>query len=210
MPTTLEAPPDEPVSVWPLVLRYRPGLNLADRAEFFDFCQDNAPWQIERNPKGEIVVKTPTGGESGNRNFELTTQLGIWTRADGTGRGFDSNTGFDLPNGAMRSPDAAWVRKSRLEALTPEQKRKFLPLTPDFVVELRSETDSRRLLQEKMAEYIENGAALAILLDPLTRHAWVYRPGAEPVEQEDPLTLDCSPELPGFVLDIQAIFDAEL
>ena len=210
MPTTLEAPPDEPVSVWPLVLRYRPGLNLADRAEFFDFCQDNAPWQIERNPQGEIVVKMPTGGESGNRNFELTTQLGIWTRTDGTGRGFDSNTGFDLPNGAMRSPDAAWVRKSRLEALTPEQKRKFLPLTPDFVVELRSETDSRRMLQDKMTEYIENGAALAILLDPISRRTWVYRPGTEPIEQIDPLTLDCSPELPGFVLDVQAIFDAEL
>jgi Uma2 family endonuclease len=210
MPTTLEAPPDEPVSVWPLVLRYRPGLNLADRAEFFDFCQDNAPWQIERNPQGEIVVKMPTGGESGNRNFELTTQLGIWTRADGTGRGFDSNTGFDLPNGAMRSPDAAWVRKTRLEALTPEQKRKFLPLTPDFVVELRSETDSRRLLQDKMAEYIENGAALAILLDPIARRTWVYRPGTEPMEQVNPLTLDCSPDLPGFVLDVQAIFDAEI
>lgn len=210
MPTTLEAPPDEPVSVWPLVLRYRPGLNLADRAEFFDFCQDNAPWQIERNPEGEIVVKMPTGGESGNRNFELTTQLGIWTRTDGTGRGFDSNTGFDLPSGAMRSPDAAWVKKTRLETLTAEQKRKFLPLTPDFVVELRSETDGLRTLQEKMQEYLDNGARLAILLDPLSRRAWIYRPGVAVALLLNPTTLDCSPELPGFVLDIQAIFDAEL
>ena len=210
MSTTLEAPPDEPVSVWPLVLRYRPGLNLADRDGFFAFCQDNAPWQIERSPKGEIIVKMPTGGESGNRNFELTTQLGIWTRADGTGRGFDSNTGFDLPNGAMRSPDAAWVKKARLEVFTAEQKRKFLPLTPDFVVELRSETDSRKALQEKMEEYVHNGARLALLLDPLSRRAWVYRPGTAAVEYQDPLLLDCSPELPGFVLDARAIFDANL
>ena len=210
MPATLEAPISEAVSVWPLVLRYRPGLNLADREQFFAFCQDNAPYQIERDAQGGIVVKMPTGGESGNRNFELTTQLGIWTRADGTGRGFDSNTGFDLPSGAMRSPDASWVKKERLDALTAEQKRKFLPLAPDFAVELRSETDGLRTLQDKMQEYLESGVRLAILLDPLSRRAWVYRPGVAVALHEDPAVLDGSPELPGFVLDIRAIFDAQL
>ena len=148
----------------------------------------------------------PTGAESGNRNFELTMQLGIWVRQDGTGRGFDSSTGFDLPNGAMRSPDASWVSKSRLAALTAEQKKKFLPLAPDFAAELRSETDSLSLLQDKMAEYIACGVRLALLIDPTTHRVHVYRPNAEPQVLENPTTVDCSPELPGFILDTQPLF----
>ena len=186
------------------------GFDLANPEHFYAFCQASAPWRIERNAKGEIVIKMPTGGESSNRNFELNLQLGIWVKQDGTGRGFDSSGGFDLPNGAMRAPDAAWVSKARLDTLTAEQKKRFLPLAPDFAVELRSETDGLALLQEKMEEYITCGVRLALLLDPTTRKAHLYRPNAEPQVLENPQTLDCSPELPGLTLDIAAIFDAEL
>jgi Uma2 family endonuclease len=110
----------------------------------------------------------------------------------------------------MRSPDAAWVSKARLNTLTAEQKKKFLPLAPDFAAELRSETDSLTLLQEKMEEYIACGVRLALLLDPTTRKAHLYRPSTEPQVLENPPTLDCSPELPGLTLDIAAIFDADL
>ena len=186
------------------------GFDLANRENFFEFCQANATWQIERNSRGEIVVKMPTGGESGFRNAELTAQLVVWSRLNGAGRAFDSNTGFDLPNGAMRSPDASWVSKARLATLTAGQKKKFLPLAPDFAAELCSETDSLALLQEKMEEYMACGVRLALLLDPTTRNVHVYRPNTEPQVLETPQTLDCSPELPGLTLDIAAIFDAEL
>ncbi|MCX6368226.1 MAG: Uma2 family endonuclease [Armatimonadetes bacterium] len=186
------------------------GFDLANPEHFYAFCQASAPWRIERNVKGEIVIKMPTGGESSNRNFELNLQLGIWVKQDGTGRGFDSSGGFDLPNGAMRSPDAAWVSKSRLDTLTAEQKKKFLPLAPDFVAELRSETDSLTLLQEKMEEYIACGVRLALLLDPTTRKAHLYRPSTEPQVLENPTAVDCSPELPGFILDTQPLFANEL
>lgn len=206
MSTAVESVP----SLFPLLFKIRPGARLSDPEDFFLFCQDNAPWEFERSAKGELVIKMPTGGESGARNLQLSMLLGIWALADGTGMGFDSNTGFELPGGALRAPDAAWVRKDRLAALTLEQKRKFLPLSPDFVVELRSDTDRLTDLQAKMQEYIDAGVALGILLDPDQRRAWIYRPGAAPVECDDPATLDCAPELPGFVLDTRALFDVAL
>lgn len=186
------------------------GFDLDNPEHFFEFCRVNAVWRIERNAQGEVVVRMPTGAESGNRNFELTGQLRDWVRQDGTGRGFDSSTGFDLPNGAMRSPDASWVSKPRLAALTTEQKKKFLPLAPDFAAELRSETDSLSLLQDKMAEYIACGVRLALLIDPTTHRVHVYRPNTEPQVLENPTTVDCSPELHGFILDTQPLFANEL
>lgn len=197
-------------SLWPMVFRFREGMRLMDSEDFYTFCQDNAPWQFERTAKGELIVKMPTGGESGGRNALINYQLVGWALRDASGVSFDSNTGFEFAGGAMRAPDAAWVRKSRLAVLTTEQKKKFLPLAPDFVVELRSETDRLSELRSKLADYIADGVLLALLLDPITRRVHVYRPEAEPVLLEDPATVDCSPELPGFVLDVKAIFDTTI
>jgi Uma2 family endonuclease len=155
-------------------------------------------------------VKTPTGGEFGYRNAFLTMQLMNWSLNNQTGCSFDSNTGFDLPNGAMRAPDASWVQRERLAALTPEQKKRFLPIAPDFVMELRSETDGLALLQEKMNEYISSGVRLGILIDPLQRKVHLYRPEAVTKILVDPKTVDCSPELPEFMLNLEQIFDAEI
>jgi Uma2 family endonuclease len=184
-------------------------LDLGAQDDFFLFCQTKKGWHIERNSQGEILVQPPKGCLSSCRCLELIAQLHPWTQCNATGRSV-SHAGFDLPNGAMRSPDAAWVSKTRLDTFTAEQKKKFFPLAPDFAAELRSESDGLALLQEKMEEYITCGVRLALLLDPTTRTAYVYRPNAEPQVLENPTTVDCSPELPGLTFDIAAIFDAAL
>jgi Uma2 family endonuclease len=141
--------------IHPVVLHTRPALDM-DEEQFFEFCRINRDWRIARTAEGDLEILPPTGGETNNRNADLTMQVGIRTRRDGTGVAFDSNGGFVLLNGAMRSPDASWVRRERLTNLTAAQKQKFLPLCPDFVVELRSPTDSLAALQAKMQEYLEN------------------------------------------------------
>lgn len=203
--TTLERVPD---SVWPIILHQRPGQNLANREDFYEFCRDNEPWRIERGASGALEVAMPAGWETGNRNQELSGQLWLWARQEGAGRAADSSAGFELPGGAMRSPDASWVRKTRLESLTATDRQRFLPLAPDFVAELRSESDRLAPLQEKMQEYLDAGVSLALLLDPTTRRVTVYRPNQEPIFLDNPTTVDCSPELPGFILNVKAIFDA--
>jgi Uma2 family endonuclease len=174
--------------------------------EFFDFCQANSLWRIERAADGEIVIMPPAGGETGTRNVDLIVQLGSWTRKDGRGKSFDSNTGFDLPNGAMRSPDAAWVSKSRLAALTREQKRAFIPLCPEFVVELQSPSDSLKTLRRKMVEWVENGAQLAWLIQPESKTVSIYRPGAEPEPRSGIETIEGEGPVAGFVLDLRDIW----
>jgi len=190
---------------WPVVLQMRPIVEL-DGNQFFEFCQLNRDWRIERTAEGELVVMPPTGWKTGNYNLRISAVLLAWADQDGTGVATDSSTGFDLPNGATRSPDAAWVRRSRLAVLSDEQKARFLPLCPDFVIELRSPSDSLKILQDKMQEYIDNGAQLGWLLDPLDRRVSVYRPGAEVERLEDPVTVAGDPELPGFVLDLGKIW----
>jgi Uma2 family endonuclease len=149
----------------------------------------------------------PEGGETGNRSILLGTFLTQWALQDGTGVTFGSSTGFILPNGAMRAPDVAWVRRSRLAALTADQKQKFLPLCPDVVVEIRSPSDRLNALQEKMQEYLDNGARLGWLIDAANRAVYVYRPN-QPVERLDnPTTISGEPVLPGFVLDLQTIWE---
>ena len=133
--------------------------------EFYEFCSLNDAYRIERTAAGDILIMAPAGGETGNRNLELSLQLGQWTKRDGRGVAFDSSTAFVLPNGATRSPDAAWVLRSRLAALTREQKRRFLPLCPDFLVELTSPSDRLSKVQEKMLEWMANGAELGWVLD---------------------------------------------
>ncbi|HKG13331.1 MAG TPA: Uma2 family endonuclease [Pyrinomonadaceae bacterium] len=178
-----------------------------DEDEFYDFCMLNEDLNVELSSEGDLIIVPPTGGETGNRNFELIGSFFIWARQDGTGKGFDSSTLFSLPNGAKRSPDLAWVKKERWEALTGKERQRFSPICPDFVVELRSLSDSLKRLQKKMEEYVENGAQLGWLLDPSTRKVYVYRPGAEVEVLEDPETVSGEPLLRGFTLDVRALWE---
>ncbi|TDN40114.1 Uma2 family endonuclease [Hymenobacter sp. UV11] len=167
--------------------------------EFFDFCQANSQLKLERHADGTIEFQSMTGGETGERNSELNADLTIWNRATQIGRVFDSSTGFQLPDRAVRSPDAAWVSQARWEALTPEQRRKFPPLCPDFVVELRSASDSLTDLTAKMQEYIENGCRLAWLIDPKGETARIFRAdGSVSVVKSFDETLSGEAVLPGF------------
>lgn len=188
-----------------LVLHTRPALDM-DEQQFFEFCQLNGDWRIERTSEGDLEIMPPTGGETGNRNLKLVLQLGAWAERDGSGVGFGSSTGFILPNGAVRSPDAAWVRRERLAPLTADQKQKFLPLCPDFAIELRSPSDSLTVLQKKLLEYVENGARLGWLIDPESKQVHVYRPDRDSQRLDETSELSGEPELPDFVLDLRAIW----
>jgi Uma2 family endonuclease len=174
--------------------------------EFYRFCQLHRDLRFERTRNGDLIVMPPTGGETGRRNSSLTAQLVTWSESDGSGITFDSSTGFRLPLGGERSPDASWVRVERWEGLTAAQRKQFPPLAPDFVVELRSESDSLEELKAKMAEYIENGVHLGWLLDPSTRTAWVYSGDGEVREIDSPNMLAGDPVLPGFVLRLERIW----
>jgi Uma2 family endonuclease len=174
--------------------------------EFEKLCQDNPDRSFELTANGELIVMPPVGGESGNTESELGIDLGIWNRQTRLGKTFSSSTVFVLPNGAQRSPDAAWVELSRWEALTPEQRKKFPPLSPDFVIELRSETDRLPPLREKMAEYRSNGVRLGLLIDPKNKQVEIYRPDKELSILESPISIDCSEVMPGFILEMSSIW----
>ena len=174
--------------------------------QFARLCQENPELRLELTAQKELVIMPPAGSETGLRNNEFSYALTVWTKSDGTGLAFDSSTGFTLPSGAIRSPDASWVKRERWNALTPEQRRGFAPLCPDFVVELRSRTDRLVNLHEKMQEYIDNGARLGWLIDSLEKRVYVYRPH-QPVEVLDnPTTLTGDPLLPGFVFSVQELW----
>lgn len=190
----------------PFTLHLDPVIRFTDD-QLFELCARNRELRIEREASGELLIMTPAGGKTSYRNAEIVAQLAAWARRDGTGHAFDSSAGFTLPNGAMRSPDAAWVERSRLHALTSRQQERFLPLSPDFVVELRSPSDALPALVAKMREYVANGVRLAWLIDPLERRLHVYRPGAEVVVFPEPAEVTAGPELPGFVLDLGAVWD---
>jgi Uma2 family endonuclease len=194
-----------PAENTPLVLQMSPVIEMTDD-QFFEFCQLNRDLRIERTPKGELIIMSPAGSETGNRNFDLIVQLGIWTRQDGTGIGFDSSTGFTLPNGATRSPDAAWIKLERWNAIPPEQQVKFAPICPDFVVELRSPSDNLQPLKDKLQEYIDNGTSLGLLIDRKNRKVYIYRPQKEVECLDNPSTLSGDPLLTGFVLDLSKIW----
>ncbi|MDQ3805919.1 MAG: Uma2 family endonuclease [Acidobacteriota bacterium] len=174
--------------------------------EFFEFCRVNRDLRIERSAQGELIIMPPTVFETGGQNAEITMQLRQWAKKDGTGMTFDSSTGFTLPNGAVRSPDASWIKKERAKALTKEQRKKFAPICPDFVIELRSKTDTLKDVKEKMREYMENGAQLGFLLDPKTKRVHVYRPGGRVEVLENPKTVAADPVLPGFTLDLTEVW----
>jgi Uma2 family endonuclease len=190
---------------WPVVLRTRPALEVSE-VQFYEFCRLNADLRIERTAEGEWLMMPPTGGDTGSRNAEITRQLGNWAKQDGTGVAYDSSTGFRLPNGAMRSPDGAWLPKERLAPISAEERQRFMPVCPDFVLELWSPSDRLQDVQDKMAEYIANGARLGWLLYPPERCVYVYRPG-EPVERLDqPESVSGEPVLRGFSLDLREIW----
>ncbi len=201
MATVLEALETEA-----LVLHFRPAVEMTED-QFFEFCQINGLWRIERTAEGDIQIMSPVGAGGSSRNAGLSAQLWTWAEQDGAGVAFESSAGFTLPNSAMRSPDAAWVRKSRLRNISAKQREKFLPLCPDFVVELKSASDRLAALRAKMEEYIDNGAQLGWLIDPEKRQVYIYRPQREVQRLDAPETLSGDPELPAFVLDLQCIWD---
>lgn len=177
--------------------------------KFEQFCRLNRDLRIEMTAEGDLIVMPPTGGRTGNRNFRLIQQLANWTDKDGTGVGFDSSTLFVLPSGAKRSPDAAWVRRERLEKLPDNQREKFLPLCPDFVIELRSASDSLNELHAKMREYIENGARLGWLLDAATRTVFIYRQDGTIDKRESPAQLQGESVVESFTLDLNRVWETD-
>ncbi|MEG4088559.1 Uma2 family endonuclease [Microcoleus sp. Pol12B4] len=175
--------------------------------QFYQLCEENPELKLERNASGELIVMPPTGGETGRSNSKFNLQIGLWNEQTQLGEAFDSSTGFTLPNKADRSPDASWVEKSRWEALTPQQREKFIPLCPDFAVEILSPTDSLKKTQEKMQEYMENGCRLGWLINRKKREVEIYRPGQDVEVLQSPLTLSGENVLPGFVLNLQKIWN---
>ncbi|MDB9526285.1 Uma2 family endonuclease [Oscillatoria sp. CS-180] len=175
-------------------------------AEFYEFCQANRDLRIERSADGEVIIMPPAFSDTGNRNLKIAQQLANWADQDGSGETFDSSAGFTLPNGATRSPDAAWIRLERWNALTEDEKASFAPICPDFVVELKSSSDALSGLKAKMEEYIANGALLGFLIDRKQHHVHVYRPGQEPKILENPDGVNGDPELPGFQLQMAKIW----
>lgn len=174
--------------------------------QFFRLCADNPELRLELTAQKEIVIMSPTGSKTGWRSGEIFGQLWDWAKRNGTGLAFDSNTGFILPNGAERSPDASWIRRERWDALTPEQQETFAPICPDFVVELRSPSDTIAELQVKLEEYIANGAQLGLLIDPFDRRVYVYRPNQPPQRLDDPESVAGDPVLPGFKLHLSELW----
>jgi Uma2 family endonuclease len=197
----------QPTESNPFILHFGPVLRRLSDEDFFEFCQANRDWRIERTSNGDIIIMPPTGGETGERNFNLIGVFYAWVKSDSTGKGFDSSTGFTLPNGAARSPDLAWVKLSRWNALDEKEREKFPPLCPDFVVELRSPSDALAHLQEKMREYIDNGAQLGWLIDPGERKVYVYQPQAQVECLDNPATVSGEPLLRGFTLDVRELWN---
>jgi Uma2 family endonuclease len=183
-----------------------PSAEPMTQEQFYEFCLANRELRIERTASGDVIIMPPAFSDTGNRNFNIAAQLGNWTEQDGTGIGFDSSAGFTLPNGATRSPDAAWIKLERWNALTEEQKSSFAPICPDFVIELRSASDRLGDLQEKMQEYLANGAMLGWLIDRKTQKVYIYRPNQEVEILDQPETVSSEPELPGFVLRMAKIW----
>lgn len=187
-----------------VTVNLQPLLELTDE-QFEQICHNNRDLKFERTAKRSLVVMSLTGGDTGERNAELNGQLWLWNRQARLGHLYDSSTGFRLPNGAIRSPDAAWVSQASWEALTPEQRQKWVPLCPDFVVELKSVSDDIEDLRLKMQEYLSNGLRLGWLIDPETRTVEVYRAN-QPVESlSNPTEISAEEIMPGFVLSLTGV-----
>ena len=188
-----------------VILQIPQSLKFTDD-KFVEMVAANKDLRLELSAQGELSIMSPTGGETGDRNLELGGQVWFWNRQNGLGKAFDSSTGFKLPNGATRSPDVSWIKMERWNALTPEQRKRFLPLCPDFVIELVSESDDLADTQAKMREYIANGLRLGWLINPKNKQVEIYRPNQEIEVLQSPLSLSGENVLPGFILDLQPIF----
>jgi Uma2 family endonuclease len=188
-----------------LPLRIRPSVPMTDD-ELMAFCAKNDFMAIERDSNGEIVVMSPSGSETGSSNSEIIIELGLWNRSVGRGVVFDSNAGFTLPDGSMRSPDAAWLPLGKWQALSARDKERFAPVCPEFVIELRSPTDSLSELPAKMHMWIRNGALLAWLIDPQEKAVTIYRSGQEPERFEAISQVSGEGPVAGFVLPLDRVF----
>jgi Uma2 family endonuclease len=174
--------------------------------QFEELCGKYDELRLELTSTGELIAMPPTSSLTGKRNFNLTYQLAAWCRQHSIGVCFGTDTGFTLPNGAIRGPDASWVRREKWDSLTELKKDSFAPICPDFVIELRSKTDRLTVLFNKMTEYIENGASLGWLIDPSKRRVYVYRPNEEVVVLDNPATVSGEPLLPGFTLETRELW----
>jgi Uma2 family endonuclease len=174
--------------------------------QFYEFCRCNADLRIERSAQGEVIVMPPTFADTGNRNNKLSYQVTRWAEENENGEVFDSSAGFTLPNRATRSPDVSWIQLDRWNALTAKQQASYAPICPDFVIELRSDSDSLKSLQEKMREYIENGVVLGLLVDRKNKNVYCYRADGSVGLLHNPLVVSCDPELPGLTLQMAKIW----
>ncbi|MEB3339298.1 Uma2 family endonuclease [Okeania sp.] len=189
-----------------MILQMPSSLKMTEE-QFFEFCQVNQDLRIETNKFGELLIMSPVGSETGNREFNLCVQLGLWSEEDGTGLAFSSSAGFTLSTGAKKSPDASWIKLERWMSLSQEEKERFAPICPDFVVELMSPSDSLKILQEKMEEYMaEPGVKLGWLIDRKERKVYIYRPGMPNECLENPETVSGEKVLPGFVLKMSKVW----
>lgn len=190
-----------------LAVNIPPTLSLTvSHEQFVQLALANRDLQLERTATGELIVMPPTGSDTGKRNGEINGQLWLWNREAKLGVVFDSSSGFHLPNGSDRSPDAAWIRQDRWDALSIEQQETFAPICPDFVLELRSKNDSIETLRAKMREYIDNGARLGWLIDRKNQQVEVYRPGQGVEILNRPVNLSGEDILPGLVLDLTEVW----
>jgi Uma2 family endonuclease len=182
------------------------GLHQVTPEQFEELCIKHSELRLELTSTGELIVMPPTSPLTGMRNAHLTAQLMTWAENDGGGVCFDSSTAFTLPNNAIRSPDASWMRREKWDSLSQEQKERFASICPDFVVELRSRTDWLPVLFSKMDEYMANGASVGWLIDPSTRRVYIYRPNEEVVVLENPETVSGERLLPGFTLNVAKLW----
>ena len=202
----IRIPPEAPGPYVPIVLRLDPIVQLTD-LQLEALSSVNEILRIERNAQGDLELQYLRPTITGHRNAKISTQLYFWAEKDGSGVAFGPNTGFTLPNGAVRAPDASWILKSRLAELTEEQRDGFPPISPDFVIELRSETDNLSVLRRKMDEYMANNVRLGWLIDTVDYRVYVYRPDTPAEILERPDSLSGEPELPGFTLNLQPIWE---
>lgn len=188
-----------------VILNIPPVAKLTDE-QFYHICQANRDFRFERSAIGDLIIMPPTGGGTGKGNSGINAQLWFWNQQTKLGEVFDSSTGFRLPNGADRSPDAAWITLEKWHSLTAEEQEKFLPFAPDFVVELRSPSDALQPLRDQMQEYIENGTRLGWLIDRKDRQVEIYRRGREKEVLDNPVSLSGENVLPGFVLNLAVVW----
>jgi Uma2 family endonuclease len=190
----------------PLPLRFRPETPMSDE-ELMRFCAANDALRVERDANGEILVMTPAGNRTGRKNTAIISALDGWAESDGRGYAFDSNTGFTLPDGSMRSPDAAWVRSARWDSLSEYDKERFSPICPEFIIELRSPSDNLAELEAKMDQWIANRAQLAWLINPIEETVSIYRPGESPEVHHHPTSVQGDGVMAGFELVMARIWE---